>query len=137
MQGVDYVFHAAAMKQVPICENNPIEAFKTNVLGSNNVLDSAIENNIKKVICLSTDKAVYPISTMGLTKSMMEKIALQKASSQNKTKINIVRFCNLIISNGNAVTLFMDQIKNGKKLTVTDLSMTRFFMTIEEAMDLV
>lgn len=137
MRGVDYVFHAAAMKQIPSCEKYPLEAVKTNILGSENVLSSAIEHNVKKVVCLSTDKAVYPISTMGTTKLCMEKIALSKAKEQTKTAICITRFCNLIASNGSVVPLFINQIKENKPLTITDPNMTRFMMSISEAMDLV
>lgn len=137
MQNVDYVFHAAAMKQIPICELNPQEAIKTNVIGSNNVLDSAIEHKVKKIVCLSTDKAVYPISTMGTTKLCMEKLALQKAKEQSNTEICVTRFCNLISSNGSVVPLFMNQIKNNQPLTITNPDMTRFFMTINEAVELI
>lgn len=137
MQNVDYVFHAAAMKQVPTCEQYPIEAFKTNVLGSANVIDAAIENGVKKIVCLSTDKAVYPISTMGLTKSLMEKIALAKANEQTNTKICITRFCNLIASNGSVVPLFLNQIQHNNPITVTNPNMTRFFMSLQEAIDLI
>lgn len=137
MKNVDYVFHAAAMKQVPICENFPLEAIKTNILGSENVLTSAIEHDVKKVICLSTDKAVYPISTMGTTKLCMEKIALAKSKMQTNTTIVITRFCNLIASNGSVVPLFLNQIKNQQPLTITDPRMTRFMMSLQEAMDLV
>jgi UDP-glucose 4-epimerase len=108
MTDVDYVFHAGAMKQVPTCEQYPLEAIKTNILGSTNVLDSAIEHGVKKIICLSTDKAVYPTSSMGLTKSLMEKVALQKAMEQNQTIICVTRFCNLIVSNGSVVPLFIN-----------------------------
>ena len=107
MHNVDYVFHAAAMKQVPICEQNPIEALRTNVIGSNNVLEAAIQAKVKKVICISTDKAVEPTSVMGLTKLYMEKIALSKAREQSYTNICIARFCNLIYSNGSVVPLFV------------------------------
>lgn len=137
MRNVDYVFHAAAMKQVPICENYPLEAIKTNILGSDNVLTSAIEHNVKKVICLSTDKAVYPISTMGTTKLCMEKIALAKAQMQTNTSIVITRFCNLIASSGSVVPLFLNQIKNNEPLTITNPNMTRFMISLQEAMDLV
>lgn len=137
MQNVDYVFHAAAMKQVPTCEQYPIEAFKTNVLGSTNVIDAAIENGVKKIVCLSTDKAVYPISTMGLTKSLMEKIALAKANEQTNTKICITRFCNLIASNGSVVPLFLNQIQHNNPITITNPNMTRFFMSLQEALDLI
>ena len=137
MKNVDYVFHAAAMKQVPTCETYPEEAIKTNVHGSLNVLNSAIEHKVKKVVCLSTDKAVYPISTMGLTKSLMEKIALAKSKEDHSTTICVTRFCNLIVSNGSAVPLFMNQIENNQPLTVTDPNMTRFFMSTKNAIDLV
>ena len=137
MKNVDYVFHAAAMKHVPICEENPIEAIKINIIGSNNILDSAIEHQVKKVICLSTDKAVYPSSLMGITKAGMEKVALSKAKEQNNTQIVITRFCNLLISNGSVVPLFIDQIKNNKPLTITNPNMTRFFMTLNDALDLI
>ena len=137
MKNVDYVFHAAAMKQVPTCETYPEEAIKTNVHGSLNVLNSAIEHKVKKVVCLSTDKAVYPISTMGLTKSLMEKIALAKSKEDHSMTICVTRFCNLIVSNGSAVPLFMNQIENNQPLTVTDPNMTRFFMSTKNAIDLV
>ena len=137
MKDVDYVFHAAAMKHVPLCEQFPLEAIKTNIIGSNNVFDLAISCGVKKVACLSTDKAVYPVSAMGLTKSYMEKIALQKARAQSTTQFCVTRFCNLIESSGSVVPLFINQIKQGKKLTVTDPEMTRYMMTIDEAMDLV
>ena len=137
MTGVDYVFHAAAMKQIPACEENPIEALKTNVLGSNNVLESAIDAGVKKIVCISTDKAVNPTSTMGLTKLYMEKLALQKAKEQDKTSICLVRFCNLIYSSGSVVPLFISQIKNNQPLTITDPSMSRHFISIRQAIDLV
>ena len=137
MTGVDYVFHAAAMKQVPSCELNPEEAVKTNILGSGNVINSAIKNKIKKVIVLSTDKAVYPTSMMGLTKAAMEKIALAKALEQQETEICITRFCNLISSNGSVVPLFMRQIKNNQPLTLTDPLMLRFFMSLDDAIQIV
>lgn len=137
MKNVNYVFHAAAMKQVPICELNPIEAMKTNIQGSDNVLTSAITHGVKKIVCLSTDKAVYPISTMGATKLCMEKLALQKAMNQNETKICITRFCNLISSNGSVVPLFINQIQNNLPLTVTNPDMVRFIMSVNDAIDLV
>lgn len=136
-KGVDYVLHAAAMKQVPCCEQNPIEALKTNVLGSNNILEASIKNEVKKVVCISTDKAVNPSSVMGLTKLYMEKLALSKAREQNKTKICIARFCNLIYSNGSVVPLFVQQIKDNKPLTVTNPKMIRYFITIKQAVDLI
>ena len=137
MYGVDYVFHAAAMKQVPTCEQFPMEAVKTNIIGSNNVLDSAIAHGVKKVVCLSTDKAVYPISAMGMTKAYMEKLALQKAREQDKTAICITRFCNLAVSNGSVVPLFLQQVSENKPITITDPEMTRFIMSVEDAVDLV
>lgn len=137
MDGVDYVFHAAAMKQIPACENFPFEAEKTNIVGSHNVIDSAIQHGVKKVVCLSTDKAVYPISTMGLSKSLMEKLALAAAASQDTTEICITRFGNLIASRGSVVPLFMQQAERGVPITVTDPDMTRFMMSLDEAMDLV
>lgn len=137
MGGVDYVFHAAAMKQVPSCERFPIEAVKTNITGSDNLLSSAIGKRVKKVVCLSTDKAVYPTSAMGMTKAYMEKLAMQKAMEQNRTKICITRFGNLVASRGSAVPLFIDQVQNGLPITITDPDMTRFLMTVNEAVDLV
>lgn len=137
MFGVDYVFHAAAMKQVPSCERFPMEAVKTNITGSDNVLSSAIQKRVKKVVCLSTDKAVYPTSAMGLTKAYMEKMALQKAEEQDRTQICITRFGNLIASRGSAVPLFIGQVQNGMPITITDPEMTRFVMTVTDAVDLV
>lgn len=137
MIGVDYVFHAAAMKQVPSCEDFPMEAVKTNILGSVNVLDTAIESRVKKVVVLSTDKAVYPTSAMGMTKAYMEKIALQKAAMQDRTEICITRFGNLVASRGSAVPVFLEQAQNGLPITVTDPNMTRFMMTVREAAELV
>lgn len=137
MRGVDYVFHAAAMKQVPSCEAFPMEAVKTNINGSQNVLTSAIQKHVKKVVCLSTDKAVYPTSAMGMTKAFMEKIALQKAAQQKGTEICITRFGNLVASRGSAVPLFIEQVQNGLPVTITDPDMTRFMMTVDEATDLV
>ena len=137
MLNVDYVFHAAAMKQVPSCEQHPMEAVKTNIIGSENVLNSAIKNNVKKVVLLSTDKAVYPTSAMGMTKAYMEKIALQKSREQSGTEICITRFCNLISSNGSVVPLFINQIKNNQPLTITDPFMSRYFMSLQQAIELV
>ena len=137
MGGVDYVFHAAAMKQVPSCERFPIEAVKTNITGSDNLLSSAIGKRVKKVVCLSTDKAVYPTSAMGMTKAYMEKLAMQKAMEQHRTKICITRFGNLVASRGSAVPLFIEQVQNGLPITITDPGMTRFLMTVNEAVDLV
>lgn len=137
MQGVDYVFHAAAMKQVPSCEQFPLEAIKTNINGSDNVLSLAIQKRVEKVVCLSTDKAVYPTSAMGMTKAYMEKLAMQKAADQNRTEICVTRFGNLVASRGSAVPLFIEQVQNGMPITITDPEMTRFMMTVREATDLV
>ena len=137
MRNVDFVLHAAAMKQVPACEQNPIEALKTNVLGSDNVLEASIKNKVKKVVCISTDKAVNPTSVMGITKLYMEKIALAKAKEQDHTKICIVRFCNLFYSNGSVVPLFINQIKENKPLTITVPKMVRYFITTKQAINLI
>ena len=137
MIGVDYVFHAAAMKQVPSCEDFPMEAIKTNVIGSKNVLDAAVRSGARKVVVLSTDKAVYPTSAMGMTKAYMEKIALQKAAAQDRTEICITRFGNLVASRGSAVPVFLEQAQNGLPITITDPKMTRFMMTVGEAAELV
>lgn len=137
MFGVDYVFHAAAMKQVPSCESFPMEAVKTNIQGSDNVLTAAVQKRVKKVVCLSTDKAVYPTSAMGMTKAYMEKLAIQKAQQNSETEICITRFGNLVASRGSAVPLFIEQVQNGLPITITDPDMTRFMMTVDEATDLV
>jgi UDP-N-acetylglucosamine 4,6-dehydratase len=139
MHDVDYVFHAAAFKQVPSCEFFPMEAVKTNVIGTDNVLTAAIESQVKKVICLSTDKAAYPINAMGISKAMMEKVLVAKAKtvSPEKTLICGTRYGNVMASRGSVIPLFIDQIKNGQPLTVTDPSMTRFLMSLEEAVELV
>lgn len=137
MAGADYVFHAAAMKQVPSCESFPMEAVKTNIAGSENVLTTAISKRVKKVVCLSTDKAVYPTSAMGMTKAYMEKLAIQKAESQSRTQVCITRFGNLVASRGSAVPLFIEQVQNGMPITITDPGMTRFMMTVKDAADLV
>lgn len=137
MSGVDYVFHAAALKQVPSCEFFPIEAVKTNVLGTENVLDSAIKYNVKKVICLSTDKAVYPINSMGMTKGVMEKVAIAKSRMETNTIITITRYGNVLASRGSVIPHFIEQIKYQNDISVTDPNMTRFIMTLEEAVDLV
>lgn len=134
---VDYVFHAAALKQVPSCEFFPLEATKTNVIGTDNVLDCAIENKAKKVICLSTDKAVYPINAMGISKSMMEKVAIARSRNSNETQICITRYGNVMGSRGSVIPLFLEQAKNDQDLTITDESMTRFMMTLEDAVSLV
>jgi UDP-glucose 4-epimerase len=137
MIGVDLVFHAAALKQVPSCEFYPIEAVKTNILGTENVLNSAIENNIQKVICLSTDKAVYPINAMGVSKAMMEKVFVAKSRVSGKTKIVGTRYGNVMASRGSVIPLFHSQILNNKPITITEPNMTRFMMTVEHAVDLV
>ena len=139
MKGVDYVFHAAALKQVPTCEFFPIQAVKTNVLGSNNVMESAIANSVKKVIILSTDKAVYPINAMGMSKAMMELVMVAKAREvgDGGTVFCGTRYGNVMASRGSVIPLFVDLIKNNKPLTVTDPNMTRFMMTLDDAVDLV
>lgn len=137
MKGVDYVFHAAAMKQVPSCENFPMEAVKTNIQGSLNVIEAAIANNVKKIVCLSTDKAVYPTSAMGMSKAYMERIAFSKAKERSGTKICVTRFGNLVASRGSAIPLFVEQAKRGLPITITDPAMTRFVMTVDDAVDLV
>lgn len=139
MHEVDYIFHAAALKQVPSCEFFPIEAVKTNVIGTDNVLTSAIEAGVKKVICLSTDKAAYPVNAMGISKALMEKtfIAKSRTISPDKTLICGTRYGNVMASRGSVIPLFVEQIKNGNPLTVTDPKMTRFIMSLEDAVDLV
>tara|TARA_B100001175_G_C19514562_1_gene646393 strand:+ start:3933 stop:4916 length:984 start_codon:yes stop_codon:yes gene_type:complete len=137
VKGVDYIFHAAALKQVPSCEFFPVEAVKTNVLGSENVLSVAIENNVKKVICLSTDKAVYPINAMGVSKAMMEKVFVAKSRTSDSTVICGTRYGNVMASRGSIIPHFYDQIKSGKDITVTDPTMTRFMMTLDDAVNLV
>ncbi|MDF2544125.1 MAG: UDP-glucose 4-epimerase [Herbinix sp.] len=139
MNGVDYIFHAAALKQVPSCEFFPLEAVKTNVLGTDNVLTAAIECGVKKVICLSTDKAAYPINAMGISKAMMEKVFVAKSKTVDPTKTLIcgTRYGNVMASRGSVIPLFIDQIKNGQPLTITDPYMTRFLMSLAEAVELV
>tara|TARA_B100001146_G_C16189847_1_gene438583 strand:+ start:598 stop:1584 length:987 start_codon:yes stop_codon:yes gene_type:complete len=137
MIGADLVFHAAALKQVPSCEFYPIEAVKTNILGTENVLNSAIENEIQKVICLSTDKAVYPINAMGVSKAMMEKVFVAKSRVSGKTKIVGTRYGNVMASRGSVIPLFHSQILNNKPITITEPNMTRFMMTLKNAVDLV
>jgi len=139
MFGVDYIFHAAALKQVPSCEFFPLEAVKTNVLGTDNVLTVAIEMGVKKIICLSTDKAAYPINAMGISKAMMEKVFVAKSKTVNpeKTLICGTRYGNVMASRGSVIPLFIDQIKSGQALTITDPNMTRFLMSLEEAVELV
>jgi UDP-N-acetylglucosamine 4,6-dehydratase/5-epimerase len=137
MRGVDFVFHAAALKQVPSCEFYPSQAVKTNINGTENVLDAAIENKIKKVICLSTDKAVYPINAMGISKAMMEKVAIAKSRESDDTCICVTRYGNVMASRGSVIPLFAEQILSGKPITITDPEMTRFMMTLDDAVDLV
>ena len=137
MRGVDYIFHAAALKQVPSCEFFPLEAVKTNVLGTENVLSAAVEAGVKKVVCLSTDKAVYPVNAMGMSKALMEKIFIAKARAAKNTLICGTRYGNVMASRGSVIPLFIGQIKNGSPLTVTDPNMTRFLMNLDEAIDLV
>ena len=137
MHGVDYLFHAAALKQVPSCEFFPMEAVKTNVLGTDNVLTAAIEAKVKKVVCLSTDKAAYPINAMGISKAMMEKVFVAKAKTCDTTVICGTRYGNVMASRGSVIPLFIDQIKAENPLTVTDPSMTRFLMSLDEAVELV
>lgn len=137
MQGVDYVFHAAALKQVPSCEFFPMEAVRTNVIGTDNVLTAAIDAGVESVICLSTDKAAYPINAMGITKAIEEKVAVAKSRMSGKTKICCTRYGNVMCSRGSVIPLWIDQIKAGNPITVTEPSMTRFIMSLEEAVDLV
>ena len=137
MTNTDYVFHAAALKQVPSCEFFPIEAVKTNIIGTENVLNSAIKNKVEKVICLSTDKAVYPINAMGISKAMMEKVFVAKSRNSGKTKIIGTRYGNVMGSRGSVIPLFIDQIKAEKPITITDPNMTRFMMTLNDAVELV
>lgn len=140
MMGVDYVFHAAALKQVPSCEFFPIQAVRTNVFGTENVLDSAIQHGVKNVVVLSTDKAAYPINAMGISKAMMEKVAIAKARSLGEnaaTTICCTRYGNVMASRGSVIPLWIDQIKAGKEITITDPNMTRYMMTLEDAVDLV
>ena len=137
MPGVDYIFHAAALKQVPSCEFFPMEAVKTNVIGTDNVLTAAIEAGVESVICLSTDKAAYPINAMGITKAIEEKVAVAKSRNSGKTKICCTRYGNVMCSRGSVIPLWIDQIKAGNPITVTEPSMTRFIMSLEEAVDLV
>ena len=137
MYGVDYIFHAAALKQVPSCEFFPLEAVKTNVIGTDNVLTAAIEAGVKSVICLSTDKAAYPVNAMGTSKAMMEKVVVAKSRTTRTTKICCTRYGNVLCSRGSVVPLWIDQIKAGEPITITEPSMTRFVMTLDEAVDLV
>lgn len=137
MHGVDYIFHAAALKQVPSCEFFPMEAVRTNVIGTDNVLTAAIEEGVESVICLSTDKAAYPINSMGMTKAIEEKVAIAKSRMSGKTKICCTRYGNVMCSRGSVIPLWIDQIKDGNPITVTEPNMTRFIMSLEEAVDLV
>lgn len=137
VRGVDYIFHAAALKQVPACEFFPLEATKTNVLGTSNVLISAIKHGVKKVICLSTDKAAYPINAMGISKALMEKVAIANSRNSNETIICVTRYGNVMASRGSVIPHFVEQIKKDKSLTLTDPNMTRFLMSLDEAVDLV
>lgn len=137
VRGADFIFHAAALKQVPSCEFHPLEAVKTNVLGTENVLEAAINCGVERVICLSTDKAVYPINAMGISKAMMEKVAVAKSRSANGTVICATRYGNVMASRGSVIPLFVDQIRAGKPITITDPNMTRFMMTLDDAVDLV
>lgn len=134
---VDYIFHAAALKQVPSCEFFPMEAVKTNVIGTDNILTAAIEEGVKKVVCLSTDKAAYPVNAMGISKAMMERVFVAKSRTTEKTIICGTRYGNVMCSRGSVIPLFIDQIKQGKPLTITDPNMTRFLMSLDEAVDLV
>ena len=137
MQGVDYVFHAAALKQVPSCEFFPMEAVKTNIIGTDNTLDAAIEAGVKCVICLSTDKAAYPINAMGMTKAVEEKVAIAKSRVSGSTRICCTRYGNVMCSRGSVIPLWIDQIRQGNPVTLTEPGMTRFIMSLEEAVDLV
>lgn len=137
MRGVDYVFHAAALKQVPSCEFFPLEATKTNVFGTQNVIDAAALNKVKKVICLSTDKAAYPINAMGISKALMEKVAIAASRNLSDTTVCLTRYGNVMASRGSVIPLFLKQIKNNQPLTITDPNMTRFLMSLEEAVELV
>lgn len=139
MHGVDYVFHAAALKQVPSCEFFPIEATKTNVFGTQNTIDAAVANGVKKIICLSTDKAAYPINAMGISKALMEKVAIAASRNihENKTVVCLTRYGNVMASRGSVIPLFLNQIKAGNQITITDPKMTRFLMSLDEAVELV
>ncbi|MBQ9175023.1 MAG: polysaccharide biosynthesis protein [Bacteroidales bacterium] len=137
MKGVDYVFHAAALKQVPSCEFFPMEAVRTNVIGTDNTLAAAIEANVKCVICLSTDKAAYPINAMGITKAIEEKVAIARSRNSGNTKICCTRYGNVLCSRGSVIPLWIEQIRNGNPITITEPSMTRFIMSLDEAVDLV
>ncbi len=137
MHGVDYIFHAAALKQVPSCEFFPMEAVRTNIVGTDNVLTAAIEAEVKSVICLSTDKAAYPVNAMGISKALEERVAVAKSRTTTKTKICCTRYGNVMCSRGSVIPLWISQIRNGNPITITESSMTRFIMSLEEAVDLV
>src|SRR5574344_316194 len=137
MHGVDYIFHAAALKQVPSCEFFPMEAVRTNIIGTDNVLTAAIDEGVKSVICLSTDKAAYPINAMGITKAIEEKVAVAKSRYSNNTRICCTRYGNVMCSRGSVIPLWIDQIRNGNPITLTEPKMTRFIMSLDEAVDLV
>lgn len=137
VRGVDFIFHAAALKQVPSCEFHPMEAVKTNVLGTENLLEAAIQCGVKRVVVLSTDKAVYPINAMGISKAMMEKVAVAKSRGSNSTVICITRYGNVMASRGSVIPLFVQQVRAGAPITITDPEMTRFMMTLDDAVDLV
>jgi len=137
VRGVDFIFHAAALKQVPSCEFHPMEAVKTNVFGTENVLEAAIQCGVERVVCLSTDKAVYPINAMGISKSMMEKVIVAKSRSSSNTVIGITRYGNVMASRGSVIPLFVNQIRASQPITITDPNMTRFMMTLDDAVDLV
>ena len=137
MRGVDYVFHAAALKQVPSCEFFPVEATKTNVFGTQNTIDAAAANNVKKIICLSTDKAAYPINAMGISKALMEKVAIAASRNYKNTTVCLTRYGNVMASRGSVIPLFLNQIENDNELTITDPNMTRFLMSLDDAVELV
>jgi len=137
MRGVDFVYHAAALKQVPSCEFHPMEAVKTNIIGTENTLEAAINCGVKRVVCLSTDKAVYPINAMGISKAMMEKVIVAKSRSSDETIITATRYGNVMASRGSVIPLFIKQIRAGQPITITDAAMTRFMMTLDDAVDLV
>ena len=137
VRGTDYIFHAAALKQVPSCEFHPLEAVNTNILGTENVLEAAIATGVERVICLSTDKAVYPINAMGISKAMMEKVAVAKSRASDRTVICVTRYGNVMASRGSVIPLFVEQIEAGRPITITDPNMTRFMMTLDDAVELV
>ncbi len=137
VNGADFIYHAAALKQVPSCEFHPLEAVKTNIIGTENVLEAAINHNVKRVVVLSTDKAVYPINAMGISKAMMEKVAVSKSRNSKDTVINVTRYGNVMASRGSVIPLFVKQIKEGRPMTITDPAMTRFMMSLDDALDLV